>query len=490
MQERFTITPKIIELNSESNDIFMTMDICTLSNDVNYNDAKFTDDFIEGVITNKETYIGIPFLVSRSKLENGLYSNLTHEFDGEKLNTDAIGSFIDFWSETIDDALCLMGRIKIYKRFENTCNAIIELYNSGLLETSCEVLVSAFESVNDGVRAIHYNDGKNPLIGSAIVTNGAEKRAKATLLIAQAHEKDLLEGGEKLNNGTQTEVFNKGIKINYHGNFETFAIKLNEIESQIYNLLNPIDPKSNNRKYNYYIMDIYNEYVIVEDWNDYRILYKISYRIENDMVVLDSQDDWVSGYSGFIPDGVTIDDLLAERERLTTELASVNEKNKEDLVKMEKELQEQLTKLQEKFNDLEVANKDLSTKVDELNEIIISQKKELDAKEEMETELNSQIADLTKFKEEVELAKKEAMKKELSEHYSQLISKEVFETEEVKYAIEACDKSKLNEFVVAEVTKKLDSKKQDGEIVTFASKKEDLAPTTAREYLLSEVESE
>lgn len=490
MQERLTLTPKIIELNTESNDIFMTMDICILSNDVNYNNAKFTDDFIEGVIENKNTYIGIPFLASRSKLESGAYDSLTHEFDGKTLNTDSIGSFVDFWSEMIDGALCLMGRIKIFKRFENTCNAIIELYNEGLLETSCEVLVASYESVEDGVRVIHYNNGENLLIGSAIVTNGAEKRAKATLLIAEAYEKDLVEGGEKMGDKKQAETFNKGIKIKHHGSFESFAIKLGEIENQIYNLLNPIDPKTNNRRYNYYILDLYNEYVIVEDWNDYTTLYKISYKIENDVVVLDSQDNWVSGYRGFIPDGITIDDLLAEKEKLTAELSSLENKHKEELEEMEKELQKRIEELQEELKKLENTNKSLSDKVEELNGVIVSQKEQLDEKEKVEAELNEQISELTKFKEQVELAKKEALKQELSEKYSKLLSKEVFESDEAKAAIEACDTSKLNELVVSEIAKKTSTKKDEVEVITFASRDEDLTPISTRDYLLSEVESE
>lgn len=488
VQERLTLTPKILELNTESNDIFMTMDICILSNDVNYNSAKFTDDFIEGVIDNKDTYIGIPFLASRSKLESGSYNNLTHEFDGKTLNTDSIGSFVDFWSETIDNALCLMGRIKIYKRYENTCNAIIELYNEGLLETSCEVLVESFESVVDGIRSIHYNNGENLLIGSTIVTNGAEKRAKATLLVAEAYEKDLLEGGEKVGEQSRTEVFNKGIQIKYHGNFETFAIKLEQVESQIYNLLNPLDPKSNYRKYNYYILDIYTEYVIVEDWNDYSTLYKISYKIENDIVVLDPQDNWVSGYRGFIPDGITIDDLLAEKEKLVAELAAVKNKHEEEIVVMEKELQEKLDALQKQFDDLEKTKQELNEKVEELNGVIVSQEEKLTEKENKVSELNSQIEELSKFKEEVEAQKKEALKEELSEKYSKLLPKEVFETEDVKKAIEACDTGKLNEYVVAEIAKKSNDKNDQSDILTFASNKDDLAPASTRDYLLSEVE--
>lgn len=490
MQERISVSPKIIELNTESNDIFMTMDMCILSNDVNYNNAQFTDDYINGIVENKDIYIGIPFLVSREKLESRFYDNLTHEFDGEKLNTDVIGSFVDFWKDNIENALCLMGRVKIYKRFENTCNSIIELYNNNLLRTSCEVLVSNFESVENGIRKIHYNNGNNPLIGSCIVSNPAEHRAKATLLVAEAYKKDLLEGGEKMKD--EEQIFNKGVKIKRHCNYETSAIKLNEIENQIYNLLNPIDPKTNKRKYNYYILEIYNDYVIVEDWYDHEILYKISYKIENDVVILDTQDKWVSGYLGFIPNGLTLDDLLAKKEELLNEISQMEKNHKEELIKVEKILQEKLDKLTKEYDDLKKLNEELNEKITKLNELIANQKNELDKKEELEKELNQKIEELMQYKEQVEQEKMQALREELSQHYAKLLPKEVFESKEAQEAIERCDKDKLNELVVNEVAKKfeINSKKQDTEIITFATKKEDFNQLSTKEYLLSEIDSE
>jgi hypothetical protein len=210
MQDRLTITPKILELNQNSNDIYMTVKLCILSNQVNYNNAKFTDDFIQGVIDNKSTYIGIPLVANKTKLENGVYDKLTHEYSNGQLNTDVIGSFIDFWEETDDtNAKLLMGEARIYKRFPNVCEAILDLFESNDLEFSCEVLVSDYESVDDGVRSIHYNDGKNALIGSCVVTDPAESRSRATLLIAEALEKDLQnlsqKGDEKVSETVQKE---------------------------------------------------------------------------------------------------------------------------------------------------------------------------------------------------------------------------------------------------------------------------------------------
>ena len=63
MTDKIKLTPKILELQ-ESNDIYMTMKMIILSNQVNYNNAQFTDDFIQGVINDKDKYVGIPLEVN------------------------------------------------------------------------------------------------------------------------------------------------------------------------------------------------------------------------------------------------------------------------------------------------------------------------------------------------------------------------------------------------------------------------------------------
>ncbi|MFL1672460.1 hypothetical protein [Paenibacillus dendritiformis] len=498
-KEKIQLTPIILELNEEANDIYMELTMCILTNKANLNKARFTNDFIDGVIENQEKYIGIPLVASRFKLENGNYKSLSHEFNRRtgELNTDVIGSFTSFWKEEDDGGtIKLMGSAKIFKRYPNVCEAIKELYDDDSLRFSCEVLVAFYGDDEDDVRTIPYSDGTdvNELFGSCVVTSPAEVKSKADILIAEALIKDLTEGGEIMGDQAKVEVFNKGVEIKYHGKLEISALKLEEVASQIYNLLNPINPKDNYRKYNYYIIDVYTEYVIVEDWNSYNQLYKISYKIENDTVILDAQENWISGYRGFIPDGVSIDDLLAERERLAAELASkiqeLNEKNKEELAQMDEKMQEQLNELQAEVTKLKTDNKELSEKVDELNGVIVSQKELLDQKGQKEAELNSQIEELTKIKEQVELAQKEKARQELNEKYSKLLSKEVFESEDVKMAIEACDTSKLNELVVAEIAKRNEDKKGKNEIVALASKQEDLTPVSTRDYLLSEVDGE
>jgi hypothetical protein len=597
LEEKISLKSKILELNNESSDIYMTLNVCILSNQTNLNNVRFTDDFIKGVVINKSEYIGIPLVVNRKNLENGLYHKLSHEYDRRtgELRTDIIGSFVDFWEKESDDgALLLIGSARVPKRFPNVCKALIELYENGELETSCEVLVSEYENIEDGVRIISYRGGK--LFGDCIVDSPAEVRAKAELLIAEAIDKDL-KGGEQVNQ----DKYNKGIEIEVFADIEAFSLSFDEITGQVYNLLNPVDSKGN-RTYKYCILKFFNDFVIVEDWYNYDVLYKIPYKVEGESVVLSPENEWVKGRRGFIPDSadevsialnadknkgekIEIDNskdaadmtgswgsvnksklrkqltsasnaetlvkeaylivedgwedapsehlkyphhvikngvLVVSKDGVQTALSFLmrndpenqdalnhlkrhynelglewpeetsgnNNNNKEDKAMNEQEIKE----LKEKLEAFEKENKELKEKVEklekELNDskaMVVSQQEEiLQLKEEKQAVL-SENEELKKFKETVEAEKKEAQKKELAERYKKLLPKEIYESNEVKQAIEDCDVNKLNNFVVSQIEKQTQTNKKD-EILTFASASSDFVPVNKKDYLLAEVE--
>jgi cell division protein FtsB len=486
VSETLQVKTKVTEIHQESNDIYMTLTMCILTNQVNLNNARFTDDFIDGVIANKESYVGIPLVVNKTKLENGVYNTLGHEFDSNsgELKTEVIGSFYDFWKETDDDgSTLLMGSVRVFKRFPAVCEALVELYESGDLEFSCEVLVYGYESVEGKVRNIAYTyDGQvNSLFASAVVSNPAEVKSRAFTLVAEALEKDLaLKGGEIVADNTpKTEVFNKGNKINFHGKIESSSLTFDEISNQIYNQLNPIDPKTGYRDYEYWISDIYNDYVIVEEWDDYNELYKIPYEVVNDTVVLAPEENWIKGTRGFIPDGVNIDSLLEAVNNASIEMENkINELNaahKEVLQVTE----EQIKELQEKVDAL-------NKQVEELNSVVVSQKEEIVQLQNKEQELNQVIEDLKPYKEQVETAEKQAKKDALVGKFSKLLSEEVMKSEAVVNAIEALDEATLNSIVVAEVSKELASKSEDKKektVIVSARNQEDLVPQSRREKL-------
>lgn len=485
MKEKVSIKPKIMQLNN-TNDIYMTLNIGILSNDVNYNKAQFLDDFIDGVIENKDEYIGIPFLVNREKIENGEYDNLSHELKDGELLTDQIGSFIDFWKEEIDDANCLMGSIRVMKRFYNTCNAIIELYNDNALETSCEVLINSYEEItDDGIRKIGYSNGENTLIGSAIVTNGAEKRAKATLLVAEAYQKDV----DKKGVGNVTEVFNKNHEINYHGQLEVASLKFSEVSNQIYNKLNPYNAEKDYREYNYYIRDVYTDYVIVEDWDNYKELYKIPYTITNDEVILAPKEEWIKGKLDFVPDNIDLTQLQIQVAELNKEIDVLQKGVQKEMNKTVEELQTELSTKNTEIAEFKTKIEELETKVTELNETIVTQTEAKGTLESEIAELNSKVEELKPFKEQIEKAEKDAKVAELSSRYGKLLNKEVFESEEVQNAITELNSTKLNDIVVAELAKEKTvetaSKKDDESFTIVASKQEDLIVKDKHEYWTS-----
>lgn len=474
MKERISVRPKIMELQ-DTNDIYMTMNIAILSEDINFNGAQFTSDFIEGIIEHKDRHVGLPFLVNKEKLENGDFDDLTHELDSKtgELKTDQIGSFVDFWEEEIDGANCLMGSVRIFKRFTETCSAIVSLVKDDSLETSCEVLVKDYlEITEDGIRKIHYNDGNNAFAGSAIVTNGAEKRAKPTLLIAEAYQKDINsehQGGENL---SKEKEYNNGIKVEYF-NQELSSLEYYRIEQQIYNKLNPVDVEDGGRDYNYYVHTLYHDKVIVQENDKPYGIYSIGYKIENDTVILDKESDWKKGSFQFVPEGVEVSELMEQKTDKIKELQKEIAELKEENNAMSKEQKKDIEVNENKIEELE-------KEIAELKETIVSEQEAKLSLEGQVTALNEEIETLKPFKEQVEKAEKEAKVKELKAKYSKLIAnEEVFNSERVTKAIEEGDVVELNNVVVEEIAKQKEqevetAEQEEKDVVITASVQENL----------------
>ncbi len=498
MKERVTVTPKLLELN-DSNDIYMTLMTRILSAEPNSNKAEFTQDFILNTVNNKEKYVGIPFVVDKESLENGKHSNLGHKLspDGE-LMTDQIGSFVDFWVDKDEnDVMFLGGTIRIMKRFSKTCEAVKELYSSGELATSCEVLVQDYEEISDsGIRKIHYNEGKNQLFASAIVANPADDKARPTLLVAEAYAEDMKAGGDKVAKKTKDkiETFNKGIDIKYHGTFEFSGLRIHELEEKIFSLLNPVDTENGGRHYNFWIRELYTDSVILEDDNDWQTLYKAKYTVDNDTVTLANQEDWIQGTYGFIPQGVNVSELMEQNDEkikeLNQELSTLKEEKiamAEDNQKKIEELEAKIEELKEEIKKLEGEGEEKDTENAELQKTIVSQKEEMVKAEEMAAELNSKIEELTPYKEQVEKAEKEAEIAALTDKFSKLLDEETLKSEEVAEAIQNLDEAKLNSIVVAEVAKKATetASKQASQVVVTASKQDGLPKVKDSKYWAS-----
>lgn len=480
MKERISVTPKIIELN-DTNDIYMTMNLRILSSEKNLNNAVFLSSFINGIVSDKEKYIGLPFLVNKEALENDEY--LTHELDTEtgELKTDQIGSFVDYWvDKEDDDKEVLMGSIRVFKRFPTVCEKIIELYENDSLSTSCEVLIKEYEEISeDGERYIGYSDGKNVLIGSAIVTDPAMVDAKPTLLIAEAYQKDIELEQKGVDNVTKNKEYNNGIKVEYCGELEMSSLKFHEIEQQVYNIVNPVETKTGYREYNYYIHTLYHDKVILESETGYK-LYSAGYKIENDTVVIDKEDDWKKGSFQFVPDGVSVNELMEQNTSKITELEKELNELKEEKETMSKKNEVTVEELNEKIEGLEKEVSKLKEENEKLEATIVSQKEEAIKSEEKVNELNETIKELNTYKDQVKKAEKEAKQKELNERFSKVLDEETFKSEEVVNAIENLDEAKLNSIVVAQLAKKaeIETNSKEEVVEISAVRSEDLIETT------------
>lgn len=495
LKEKISLNSKVVDLNeSVSNDIYMKLTMCVLTNNTNLNGAKFTSGFIEEIVSNKSHYLGIPLVANKQYLEDKEFDNLTHELDLDDgtLNTDVIGSFTDFYSEEDEDgSLKLMADVKVYKRFKNVCSSVIELFNSGSLSFSCECLIYDYASIeDDGTRVIDADGGK--LFASAVVSEAAETKSKASVLVAEAYQKDM-----EQDRGYGTPIsrvdYNKGVNIRYHDK-EIASLNFFDIEVDIMNKLNPINFNNGHRKYNYLIYELYHDKVVVLDENDCITMYSISYRVENDTVILEKKENWIKGDYQFVPEGVMISDLMDKNTKGIKELEEKvnNLKEEKDIMaqdnkdKLEK-LEEEIEKLKEEIGKLEEEKKELSEKGEGLESTIVSQKEEAVKAEKQIGELNELVESLKPFKDQVEKAEKDSKVAELNAKFSKLLSEEIMGTEEVVNAINELDEAKLNSMVVAEVAK---AKSQEAEynsvnddVTITASKQGDLIePTLLQKY--------
>lgn len=405
-----------------------------------------------------------------------------------ELNTIAIGTITDVWIDKIsedDETEALFAKATIWSYKYPTIMEVIEKnFSDGLCTSSVEVEISKYnEGASQEYRyGLEFTYMANCLLGQHVppADSDAGILSVANKEVAQAVKHDLEINEELKGDENVTDTFNKGIEIRFHG-VEVNSLKLQEVSGQIYNILNPLNPTNNKRQYNYYIRDVYVDFVIAESEYDYSELWKIPYSITGNQVVLSEQDTWVKGYLGFIPEGVEINQLQNTVAELNNKITELQEEVKVVENKTIEEVQAELSAKETELSELKEKVVELETKVTELNETIVSQetvKKELEASI---TELNEKVEQLIPFKEKVETAEKEAKQAELNSKFSKLVDEETVASDRYKEAIEACNEVELNSIVVEHVTKQkseveLNSKSDD--VVIPARQEKDFLPDT------------
>ncbi|GEM_PF-3585847 len=484
-KDRQSLPSSIIEISSKDN---VTKEVIMLIHKIdvaNGNGLDFKEEYVEKF---KDTLINKPVVARYLPLTDDLGD---HEpvFDSNgnivRLETIAIGTIKEVWTdefETNSNVKALYAKADLWNyKYPEIITCIEKLYTNSNADSSVEVEIYSYgENPTQEYRfATDYTYIGNCLLGSNVppADSDAGVLSVSQKEIANAVKTDLqniknVQKGE--NELAEKEVFNKGYETNYHGSMETSSLKFSEVRSQVYNLLNPVDVKNGSRAYNYYIRDMYIDYVIVEDWHDDVSLYKIPYSISNEQVIISPNDQWQKGSLGFIPEGIEIAQKEIEINTLQQELNQA----KEELSNMDEKKTKEVSELENKVAELEA-------KIVELNSTVVSQEEVKTTLEGKITELNSTVEDLNKYKDQVEATEKEIKLTELNNKYSKLIPEDVFKTEEVQNAIKELNSEKLNEIVVSEVAKhKLETAStNNNDVIVVASKQDDLIkPNILQKY--------
>jgi hypothetical protein len=430
----------------------MSLDMVFLDNKVNLNSVRFTDDFLSDVEANKAVYIGLPLVGDQKALTDGKFDNLTHKFNKKTgtLNTQALGSFIDFRTEKDGDTVKLIASARIWKRFPTVCAAIEELFNSKEgLRFSYECYVTNY-TVESGVKIVD-KDEANTIISSCLVSNPANPNSVGVLLVAEAMEADIDNmnlGGDSLErnqNPTVEEFFAKAkTKINMA------ELDLWQIRKKIYNQLKDV---LGNSWYNYDVYEMGIDYVILQDYESGNY-FKCDYSVSNDTVTVSNLRQVTKTYQDINTNtgGNEMAELKELQESLSTAIAEI-ETLKTQVADKDKILAEK---------DVALADKEKIISEKEANVVKLG---------ETIVEKENLIATLTPFKTQIEKAELEKAEAEKVIKRTALtasctkakLTKEEMETAEMKKAIEDLDETYINKILaskyLANIAKEPDGKK-------------------------------
>lgn len=102
--------------------------------------------------------------------------------------SEQIGSFFSFAKANDEFGVSLIGEARIPKRDERLCETIQQMYVTGRLAFSFEIMATVISEV-DGVMVIDAAEG-NELIGMAIVSVPAYPEATALRLVAEEQKEE------------------------------------------------------------------------------------------------------------------------------------------------------------------------------------------------------------------------------------------------------------------------------------------------------------
>lgn len=451
--ESIFFASQVIDIAEHKTYLELTSRICYYD-DVNLNNMMLPyDDTSEA---RAETLVNMPVQAKYKVNSKGEPTFGGHEmFKNSKgevvFNTSSIGTHTQVYIEedTIETANgetktlpCLFAKYRVWKRYKNVIEAVKRLFNLNKLFSSWEIRTSAYE-VKDGIKKLtDYIFEANTLLGFeyakpsygesatafSLATEGSE------LLIAEAFSQDLIEnldGGinENMKNAEEKNLSTDQADVKTSSATDDKSEKTEVAQLTEWDLRKKIREACQKKLGGYCYVAFHfpneKEVWVEKDCRESELDYvKFTYTVENDEVT------------------------MSEPENVA----------------------------------LTVAPKSINTVVAELNDKITQKDDAIIKSGEKITELNTEISELTPFKEKFEMAEQEKIEAETKEKRTTLVASitksgfitedEIEASEELKGYVENLDEKSLKAIVAERFIASLDSTKEEDTVCASTESQE------------------
>jgi hypothetical protein len=437
-ENKFLLDTSIIEIasvNSTTRDITMLVHIL---DEPNGNNLQFNEEYTNLCMN---TLIDKPVVCEYYPTQNDFGDHAVfYSEDGIELRTIAVGTINKVWIDNYivnnetKRALFANATIWAYK-YPQIMECIEELNSLNILKTSVEVEVMTYLYNSDVRIAKEYTYLANCILSPLVMpadSNAGVINVFQREVASAIKESSLEKGGRDVSD----VEFNNGKEIKFH--FEANDLSHDDIREQLWASFNDQKDDGGYTIYEYWIAEVFIDYVIVCDWNDGKY-YKFNYTVENNTVSVDKESK-VEVVSTWIevdtPEVATLQEEIAQKDSIITELNAQIEQLNAELVTKDQALAMNQTEANEK--------------IIKLGENIVS--------------LQEQVASLLPIKEAheaklAELAEQEkAIQRANLKQYalnSKVIAEKDFEdVEELKIALASLDEVKIKSYIADKYVEK------------------------------------
>jgi len=379
----FSLPVEIVEVNTNFSfdNSLIPVDIKVMHNGLNFNNSTFEDDSIENA---KESLKNKPILGYIKKIDGSDAKDFAgHEveitFGEEGLKVTYLERPLGLVPESNnysiseeDDKKYVVCRGYLWREYLNSGYEILK--DNPNKSVSMEIAVDDYEANEDGT----INITKYRYLGITILGDDIQPAMKGAKLsvIGQFSEgftndfhNKIEELNEKIANfttkGGEKEKMSEPIK---------FELSHDDIRGKLFDILNPKN-EDGYREWNYWIMKVYDSYIIVEDENDMDNYYKFNYSIsEDEEIVLGEK---VKVYLEFLTQEQkdALDEMKNNFKLLQEEVVKLREfksqKEQEEFnIQLEKQRQEKIDYINNEYQNLsEEIKNEFINKIDQYENI-------------------------------------------------------------------------------------------------------------------------